>query len=176
MEILNRKEAMSFDAVVSGLENTAKNNVKYRSGVLLFSWTVSSLLILSFGASIKNLLGVSAWYGALEVSLIGGTGWVLQAIIMSLLIKDKFSDYLVQMSLVLLSGLIIFVPSIIVSFVLGHASMSFVLASAIVSLISMLALHIRAVKRMQISQAVSISWFFYLVAGAIFWAYNFYMV
>ena len=149
--------------------------VRYRVSYIAMTVFLSVLLTMLFGISLAGLFSnLTAGEAAMQMLLMAGTGWVLQIILAITVLKEKALDYIGHLGSVMVAGLLILIPSMLLSF-LGVQTILIPAISVLVSSSYMLYLHIGRIKYLELSQGWSISWFLFLQATASFWVYFFHL-
>lgn len=150
--------------------------IPFRLAYIGITVTLSVLLTILFGISLKGFFAdLSSKEAAIQMLLMAGSGWVLQILAAGLLLKDKALDYIGHLGSIMVVGLLILVPSMVLT---GIAEIQWIWLPALsvfISSMGMLYLHIHRVKHLEISQAWTFSWFLFLQATASLWVYFFYI-
>lgn len=149
--------------------------VKYRVSYILMTVTLSILLTMLFGISLASLFSdLTTANAAIQMLLMAGTGWVLQIMLAIAILKEKALDYIGHLGSIMVVGLLILIPSMIVSS-LGIQTIWIPALSVAFSSGYMLYLHICRTKYMELSQRWTVSWFLLLQTTALFWIYIFHL-
>lgn len=150
--------------------------VKYRISYLVCTFLISVCLTALFGVSLRKFFsGITAPEAAGQMLLMAGTGWVIQILIASALMKEKALDYLGHLGSIMVAGLLILTPWLLFYFITGVQRVELPAISVVISSAYMLYLHIGRVRYLALSQAWTISWFVLLQSTAIFWVYFFHL-
>lgn len=138
---------------------------------LMFALGVSFLL----GYVSANFFGMSPTDLGAKTLLIVGFGWLTQIIISRFLMTDtNFRDYSQHLALIALVGVLILLPTILLSFfvskiILGPLLIvTIALSSGIMSL-----MHFKRVGFLSLSQGWTVTWFLCLQASALFFSHEF---
>jgi hypothetical protein len=143
--------------------------LKYRISYILMTVLISMVLTAIFGVSLRNLFtDSSAREAAKQMLLITGSGWVLQILLATILLKDTALDYIGHLGSIMVAGLLILVPWMVL-YALGIRTPYLPAVSVMMSSAYMLYLHINRVKYLEISQGWTLSWFLLLQLTAFFW-------
>ena len=87
-------------------------------------------------------------------------------------LKSKAMDYIGHLSTIMLVGILLLVPSMILS--AFHVNTWYIpVISVVCSSLYMLYLHIHRMRFLQISQGWTLLWFMLIQYGAMFWSYSF---
>ena len=139
--------------------------------------SLSMLLTALFGISLVAFFKhIPMWEGAFQMLLMAGTGWIFQIIFAFVGMKQKFKPYLLALAYLMVLGLLVLIPSMLLSLVLGIYHYYIPLGSVMLSSTLMLVLHIRTIKSLNISQKWTISWFLSLQITALAWVYYFHFM
>lgn len=150
--------------------------VKYRISYIVMTVLISVLLTALFGISIRNYFtDISRAEAATQMLLMAGTGWVLQILLAIISLRDKALDYIGHLGSIMVVGLLILVPSMLFYAFTGILTPWVPAISVLISSGYMLHLHINRMKYLELSQAWTISWFFFLQSTALFWIYLFHL-
>ena len=150
--------------------------VKYRVSYIVMTLLIAILLTALFGISLKHLFNdISIIEAATQMLLMAGTGWVLQILLAILMLRDKALDYVGHLGSIMVVGLLILVPSMLISVFTGNIAPWVPAVSVLLSSGYMLYLHINRVRYLELSQGWTISWFLFLQSTALFWVYIFHL-
>lgn len=139
------------------------------------SIAISSMVSYLLGFVAAPLFSKEPLLFGLETLAIVGAGWLFQSIIAVLVFKKKkLRDYARHLSFIALVGVLVLVPSILLSTILPEIYLQIALiTSVVISSTLMLRMHIKRVRFMMLPQAWTISWFLSLQLTAICFAYHF---
>ncbi len=150
--------------------------VKYRVSYILIAIFISVLLTALFGVSLKGFFpGMSSAEAAAQMLLMAGTGWVLQILMAIILLRDDALDYIGHLATIMVTGLLILVPSMLLTAIMGPVSLWIPAVSVAFSSSFMLYLHMYRVKYLGLSSLWTVSWFLFLQSTALFWVYLFHL-
>lgn len=144
--------------------------VQYRIWYIAVTLLISITLTALFGISLRGFFpDLTAPRAALQMLLMAGTGWVVQLLFATIMLRDKALDYIGHLGSIMVAGLLILVPWMLLRAVTGIVTPYLPALSVTVSSVSMLYLHINRVRQLGLSQAWTISWFLLLQTGAVGW-------
>jgi predicted DCC family thiol-disulfide oxidoreductase YuxK len=150
--------------------------VKYRISYILMTVLISVLLTALFGISLKSFFPeMLKTEAATQMLLMAGTGWVLQIVVAVVVLRDKALDYIGHLGSIMVVGLLILIPSMLISAFTGIATPWIPAISVMFSSGYMLYLHLNRVRYLELSQGWTISWFLFLQSTALFWIYIFHL-
>lgn len=150
--------------------------IKYRVSYIVSTLLIAIFLTAMFGISLRKLsVGVSAFGAAIQMLLMAGTGWVIQIIIASIVLKSKALDYIGHLGSIMVVGLLILVPWMLFYTFTGILTFFLPALSVAISSAYMLYLHIHRIRYLELSQAWSVSWFLSLQFSALLWIYFFHI-
>ena len=139
------------------------------------TFLVSVLLTAAFGISLVSFFPqTSIADAAKQMLLMAGTGWIVQILLGTLLLKEKALDYIGHLGSIMVVGLLILVPWMILE-AAGIRNIYFPVVSVLISSAYMLYLHVHRIKYLELSQAWTFSWFLSLQSTAFFWIYFFHI-
>jgi hypothetical protein len=106
---------------------------------------------------------------------IAGTGWFIQIAVAGFFMNtEKRIDYIGNLGVLMIAGVLILVPSLIIS-PLSNYNFPFIpMLSVLCSSAFMLWQHYKRVKLLHLSQLWTFEWFLRLQITAAFWVYIFY--
>lgn len=144
--------------------------LKYRISYIVMTLLISIFLTVMFGLSLRNFFaGISVSEAAIQMLLMAGSGWVLQILLVTTLLRDKALDYIGHLGSIMVVGLLILVPWMLFYAATGILIPYLPGLSVMVSSAYMLYLHVNRVKYLEISQGWTLSWFLLLQSTAWFW-------
>lgn len=144
--------------------------VKYRVSYIIMTCVISLALTALFGISVRSLFGnISPAGGAARMLLMAGTGWVVQMIAGTVILKGKALDYIGHLGSIMVVGLLILIPWMLLHALTGTVSAWLVVGSVLISSGYMLYLHIQRARYLELSQIWTVSWLVLLQSGAGFW-------
>ena len=150
--------------------------VKYRICYVVMTLLLSIFLTTIFGLSLRFFFtGISGSEAAIQMLLIAGSGWVLQILLATTILRDKALDYIGHLGSIMVVGLLILVPWMLFYAGTGVLIPYFPGLSVMISSAYMLYLHMNRVKYLEISQGWTLSWFLFLQSTALFWIYLFHI-
>lgn len=150
--------------------------VRYRISYIMMTLLLSVFLTAMFGLSLRHFLnGISASEAVIQMLLMAGSGWVLQILLATTILKDKALDYIGHLGSIMVVGLLILVPWMLLHAATGILIPSLPAVSVMISSGYMLYLHIERVKYLEMSHGWTLSWFLLLQSTAAFWVYLFHL-
>ena len=150
--------------------------VRYRISYIMMTLLLSVFLTAMFGLSLRHFFnGISASEAVIQMLLMAGSGWVLQILLATTILKDKALDYIGHLGSIMVVGLLILVPWMLLHAATGILIPSLPAVSVMISSGYMLYLHIERVKYLEMSQGWTLSWFLLLQSTAAFWVYLFHI-
>ena len=147
--------------------------VKYRISYIAITFLIATVLTALFGISVSNLFGTSPSQGATRMLLMAGTGWFVQIIAATAILKDKSLDYIGHLGSIMVVGLLILLPWMLLHTFTGIVNAWLPMLSVIMSSAYMLYLHMKRVRHLELSQVWTLSWFLLLQSGAALWINHF---
>ncbi|HET6991214.1 MAG TPA: DUF393 domain-containing protein, partial [Bacteroidia bacterium] len=132
----------------------------YRIAYLLFTWFISSLVLLNYSKLLTGLLAPSTFHR--EFFICGGQ-IVFQFISVGLLNKNKVADYLGNMMTISFAGSMLLLPAMIIGSVTIIFPPFFFAAYFLVVVGLMLLEHYRRMKILELGLWPSVSWVVYRV-------------
>ncbi len=109
----------------------------------------------------------------MKMDAICGTGWALTILFAMVFMKINRIDYIGHLAVLEIIGVLVLLPSIIISPLIGFSGFVFCLMSVLFSSAVMLRGHIGRVRTLGLSNRWTAIWFFSLQATAIFWILEF---
>lgn len=150
--------------------------VRYRISYIMMTLLLSVFLTAMFGLSLRHFFnGISASEAVIQMLLMAGSGWVLQILLATTILKDKALDYIGHLGSIMVVGLLILVPWMLLHAATGILIPSLPAVSVMISSGYMLYLHIERVKYLEMSHGWTLSWFLLLQSTAAFWVYLFHL-
>jgi hypothetical protein len=150
--------------------------LKYRISYIVITLLIAVFLTAMFGLSLQNFFtGISPWEAVLQMLLVAGSGWILQIIAATAILRDKALDYMGHLGSIMVAGLLILVPWMLFDAAGGMNNPYLPGISVVISSLTMLYLHIHRARYLQISQGWTLSWFILLQSTALFWIYFFHL-
>ena len=168
-------------------------NLKYRISFMILSAIISSIITFLFGASVNETISNNPWQSGFYFLLISGTGWVLQILfVLFLKVRTRFSrtgilsipmksggrvregqafDYASHLSVIMLAGVLVLIPSIAINFLSGHVILPVTILSLCISGGVMFLQHWKRVRLLGISKWWNALWLMSLYGGALFWIF-----
>lgn len=140
----------------------------YWVSLIAFCSAFATLVTGAFGAVVWSTAGLgSPLEGALRISAIAGSGWIVLFVASLFLPEEKRTSYLGHLATTMLIGVLILTPSILLSPVLPtEASLASFLLSVIFSFSIMLRWQKRRIRGMGISEKWLVLWIVSLLGGA----------
>jgi predicted DCC family thiol-disulfide oxidoreductase YuxK len=166
----NRRVIIPAPKTSCSLDCTPRFKASYRSAFIAFAVLFSAWITWLFGEQAGPL--VDDQDGGFHMLLIAGTGWVFQAVIALVFFRKIFIDYLSQLAVLMIIGVLLLVPSIIFSKVFPDAAAIILAAGVALSSSVMLWQHIKRTRTLGFSQLTTISWLLALQGTAWFWIYE----
>jgi len=150
--------------------------LKYRVSYIVMTLLISVFLTSMFGLSLRNFFtGISPVSAATQMLLIAGSGWVLQIMLATIILREKALDYIGHLGSIMVVGLLILVPWMIIYAATGLLIPYLPGLSVLISSAYMLVLHMNRVKYLEISRGWTVSWFLLLQSTAFSWIYFFHI-
>ena len=144
--------------------------LKYRVSFIVMAMLLSVCLTIAFGISLKDFFNdISAAEAAVQMLLMAGTGWLVQILLATILLKEKAIDYIGHLGSIMVVGLLVLVPWMIFHAITGSQHVYLPVLSVLVSSAYMLYLHAHRIKYLRLSQVWTFSWFLLLQSTAFFW-------
>jgi predicted DCC family thiol-disulfide oxidoreductase YuxK len=144
--------------------------IRFRIAYILIALLISVLLTVLFGISLREFFpGTGRLYAAVQMLLIAGTGWVLQMLLAAVCMRDKAVDYFGHLGTIMVAGLLVLLPSIAITSLLGWLNPWIPGISVLCSSSLMLYMHLRRSQFIGISTWWTLGWFLFLQSTAIFW-------
>lgn len=149
---------------------------KYRVSYIVLTLSIAIFLTAMFGVSLRKLfVNISAFEAAIQMLLIAGTGWLVQIIFATILLKSRALDYIGHLGSIMVVGLLILVPWMLFYAFTGISTFYLPALSVTISSAYMLYLHILRVRYLELTQAWTFSWFMSLQLSALLWIYFFHI-
>jgi hypothetical protein len=98
-----------------------------------------------------------------------GTGWMVQLTVAWFSVRDRWDEYIKFISMLMVIGVALLIPWIVVSQWLSLTNILLPIIGVSISSATMLWLHYRNVRAMQLPQKLTASWFFALQITAAGW-------
>ncbi|RZK97872.1 MAG: DUF393 domain-containing protein [Pedobacter sp.] len=149
--------------IIPTAPGTSKNEfqpsfrLEYRLLYLVFTWIVTAFILNKFSALITDLVQPGEWYR--EYFICGGQ-ILFQAVVILLLNPQKVWEYLGNMMTISLAGALLLVPLLIINSFVSITPVANAVYFIVVAGL-MFAEHIRRVKLIELSAALSITWALY---------------
>ncbi|HEK20823.1 MULTISPECIES: DCC1-like thiol-disulfide oxidoreductase family protein [unclassified Mucilaginibacter] len=134
--------------------------LRYRVAYLLFTWFITAFILTRYAPLLQGMVPVG---GAYREYLICGGQILFQGGIISLLVKQKRWEYLVNMMTISFAGSILLLPIVLLSAAIGMHPLFYTLYFLLVAGLMFLE-HIRRSKIMGIGWRLTITWAIYRVA------------
>ncbi|OEJ99721.1 DCC1-like thiol-disulfide oxidoreductase family protein [Roseivirga misakiensis] len=146
----------------------------YRSWLIL-SIVFSSIISYLFGWSVAPIFEGESMDFALKTLFLVGIGWVIQlGLTLVMLDRQTYLDYSRHLCLIMVVGVMVLIPSIIISLFLHIEAVKWMpLMSIAISSAVMLRMHTRRVRVMRLTQWWTFSWFLVLQISATLLIYLF---
>lgn len=172
----NRRVVALPKANQGGVNVCPDFNVKYRLLFICIAVVIASCVTCWFGTITQNYLPVPLQgEGGFRILLIAGSGWVLQLVLASLLLKSRQAiEYAGHLGVIMVTGVLILIPSIPVGAATSYAYPIIPAWSVFCSSATMLYMHHKRVRHLHLSQAWTVVWFLSLQTTAAAWVYFFY--
>jgi predicted DCC family thiol-disulfide oxidoreductase YuxK len=152
-----------------------KAPLPYRLLYILITLLISVALTAWFGITLRHYAGLSAAQAALQMLLIAGTGWILViAASFASFTYPEALEYTGHLGTIMVAGLLVLLPSILISSVLQIQYLTLPLLSVMCSSSIMLYFHHKRVQHLNLSKSWNVLWFTSLQLGAISWVLFFY--
>ncbi len=150
--------------------------LKYRISYIVITLLVSVLLTTMFGLSLRRFFtGMPPVESAIQMLLMAGSGWVLQILLATTILRNKSLDYIGHLGSIMVAGLLILVPWMLFYAITGILVPYLPGFSVMISSAYMLYLHVQRTKHLEMSQAWTLSWFLLLQSASFFWIYTFHI-
>ena len=172
----NRRIIIPAEKRQNEIDITPDFNLKYRLLFVAFAVLFSVLITYLFGEITSNYLPITQQANSgLRMLAIAGTGWFIQIAVAGFFMDaEKRIDYIGHLSVLMMAGVLILIPSLIISPLTNYTFSFIPIISVLCSSAFMLWQHYKRVKLLQLSQLWTISWFLSLQITAAFWVYIFY--
>jgi predicted DCC family thiol-disulfide oxidoreductase YuxK len=160
----------------SGINVCPDFNTKYRLLFIILAVLIASFVTYWFGAVTQKYLQVDLQVdGGFRMLLIAGTGWVMQMLFATLFLQSrKAIEYIGHLGVIMVVGVLILIPSIPFGAITSYSFPLIPAWSVFCSSATMLWMHYRRVRHLQLSQWWTVVWFLSLQATATAWVYFFY--
>ena len=147
---------------------------KYFLSWVFFGLGIATGLSTLFGVILASHLHQTIRESVFSTLLIVGSGWFIQILLAAIILPyGQLVDYLRHLFLIMVVGVLILIPSIMLS---SLPTLPFAIITWINILTSssvMLRMHYKRVKFMKLNQCWTLSWFLLLQMAASGWAYYF---
>lgn len=149
---------------------------RYRWSYIIICVVLSIMLTMLFGTSLTAYFPeITKSEAALQMLLMAGSGWICQIVLTAIFLKDKWLDYVGNLSTIMVVGLIVLIPWMLMRIIFGPVSYFIAIGSVLLSSALMLRMHFQRVKFLQLSQIWTLTWFLCLQAKALTWIYIFHL-
>jgi hypothetical protein len=172
----NRRVIIPSEKRENEIDITPDFNLKYRLFFISFAILFSVLITYLFGQNTANYLPENLQENAgLRMLAIAGTGWLVQITVAAFFMDaNKRIDYIGHLGVLMIAGVLILVPSLILSPLTNYNFPFIPMISVFCSSTFMLWQHYSRVKHLHLSQLWTFEWFLRLQITAAFWVYIFY--
>lgn len=150
--------------------------LKYRVSYIAMCAVIAVALTALFGISLATFfIGLRASEAARQMLLMAGTGWILQIVLASMILREKALDYVGHLATIMVAGLLVLTPWMLFHFLTGLREPLLPAVSVFVSSLMMLRMHVCRTRYLQLSQIWTFTWFILLQTTAFFWIYIFHL-
>jgi predicted DCC family thiol-disulfide oxidoreductase YuxK len=157
----------------TGFDCTPDFHRTYRLAFILLAIFSSVLITYAFGQTFAALLGTNS--GGWQMLLMAGTGWAVQLLLAWVFLREKCTDYISHLAVIMLIGVLVLLPGILFGRLTSQPSLWIPLLSVLLSSSLMCRQHVIRARSLGLPPRWTFLWFAMLQTTALFWIYLFYI-